>query len=961
MGAGEPFDIVHFDGHGLVVDDHLPAAPTARKAYIVFEDPSTANGRLVSGDEFAALLAETGPAVVVLNACRSAYVGIPDRQVEAGLNTPAKSFSHDLVANGARIVVAMNYNAYVVSAVRFMAEFYRQLANGRSVIAAVSLARKDMATVTGWAEGISSFAVEDWIVPVIFQSGDDMAIAGTGSLSTQAPVSNFAFTSFSPLPPEPDLGFVGADGSLLAIDRAFDDHRVTLVHGLAGAGKTAISVEFARWYSITGGIDSTPLFTSFEGKKTLDAVLADIEPMLARRAGAEWVHMTTAQRAELAPKLLAGQSIFWIWDNIETWNGLQQHEQAALVAFLRSAAAGGVKFLLTARGSELAVLGHLPVRLEVTPLSISDSAEFARRLASRHGAQTIDRSALGPLLVYCEGNPLTLGVALANLLDKYQNPAPEQVEAFVRELQAGQSALDDLNIDDRSRSLTASLHVGFAALNHATLRRLALLYLFHRYANVNVLFGMFRGTQDGVLSDLAYDRNWTLREFAEDTPITLDRILHRAAEVGLLRRPKAQHYWLHPALHLHLGKYFRRFFPRDSGFQRAARAFAESLGALSILFTLAHSHGRQEQVLTALSDEEDNLRHAFALSRQFGWLQATTGLIHGLFTLYWNTGRRLEWAQLITEVLPDFVDDRGQARPGTERWWTFMMDQAVRVEMWRRDWQKAEQLARIVLAEEEKLAEPLAWIPPEALSLPQNKQLQSFAISLARLADILRERDDPECLGLDERALDVYTHIDDRLGMSIRLFNLGHVYKNVPALRDLDKSEESYRRALDLYPEYDRVSRRQCVAQLGSVRLQRVKDEIETLKRPDVITNYLNTAIEYYEWVLGDTPPDDILGLADVHNQLGIAYQYDADEQNTAFDHFRQATEYSDLAGESYQAASSRNNAVLSLERLDRIDEAIVFAREALATFEALDPDSPLATHLRRLVSKLERKRKSNS
>jgi hypothetical protein len=61
----------------------------------------------------------------------------------------------------------------------------------------------------------------------------------------------------------------------------------------------------------------------------------------------------------------------------------------------------------------------------------------------------------------------------------------------------------------------------------------------------------------------------------------LDRILLRAAEVGLLKRPAAQHFWIHPALHLHLKKYFRRFFPKRSGFERAARAFAESVFAAS--------------------------------------------------------------------------------------------------------------------------------------------------------------------------------------------------------------------------------------------------------------------------------------------------------------------------------------------------------------------------------------------
>lgn len=190
--------------------------------------------------------------------------------------------------------------------------------------------------------------------------------------------------------------------------------------------------------------------------------------------------------------------------------------------------------------------------------------------------------------------------------------------------------------------------------------------------------------------------------------------------------------------------------------------------------------------------------------------------------------------------------------------------------------------------------------------------------------------------------------------MSIRAFNLGHVFKNVSALRDLDQSERWYRYALELYPENDTLSRRQCLAQLASVELQRVNDEMETSARREVVSGYLDTAISGFEWVLANTSPDDILGLAQIHNQLGVAYQYDADEQETAFEHFRLAIEYFDGAAESYEAASSRNNAVLSLERLNRLEEAIVLAAEALRIFEVLDPDSFLTNHVRGVLLRLE-------
>src|SRR5262249_38248527 len=144
-------------------------------------------------------------------------------------------------------------------------------------------------------------------------------------------------------------------------------------------------------------------------------------------------------------------------------------------------------------------------------------------------------------------------------------------------------------------------------------------------------------------------------------------------------------------------------------------------------------------------------------------------------------------------------------------------------------------------------------------------------------------------------------HIDDRAGVSIRLFNLGHVFKNIPQLRDLSKARTYYEAAYESYPEHDEVSRVQCIAQLGSVALQHLKDELGGKNRPEVLSEYLDSAIESYEAVLRRTRADDILGLAHVHNQLGVAYQYLEDEQEAAFEHFRVAIESFDRAGESYE------------------------------------------------------------
>ena len=94
--AGEPYHVVHFDGHGAWLDAPAaggealagefnrnlfslvsPPRPGAH-GFLVFEDPGTAGRQqqLVDGPALGALLADAGVAVLVLNACRSAHADL---------------------------------------------------------------------------------------------------------------------------------------------------------------------------------------------------------------------------------------------------------------------------------------------------------------------------------------------------------------------------------------------------------------------------------------------------------------------------------------------------------------------------------------------------------------------------------------------------------------------------------------------------------------------------------------------------------------------------------------------------------------------------------------------------------------------------------------------------------------------------------------------------------------------
>ena len=497
---------------------------------------------------------------------------------------------------------------------------------------------------------------------------------------------------------------------------------------------------------------------------------------------------------------------------------------------------------------------------------------------------------------------------------------------------------------------------GFESVfSNLSLQRLALLHLFRTYINTWVLFLMgHRPDVESLGMAPDYDLNWTLGELTSQSQEALESLLHKMAQLGLLTRTKANHYWMHPAIQMHLRSYFSRFYPDDQKADRARRAFAESIGIFGIQFTVGYGHGIRDKTIEALADEEDNFIHGLELSREGGWRQAEIGVLHGLFTLYEHTGRLDEWTELFEEVIPDFLDENAQPRQETEIWWVFIMDHRQRIAYRGKDMATAEKLARAIVAVEGARCADFKDQDSERLSYSQRASLRSLAIATGRLADVLRDQDNPECAALNEEALNLYKSAGDRLGISIRSFNLGHVYKNVPRLRDLDKAAQYYQEAYESYPEFDNLGRAQCLGQLGAISLERFKQCLAVEGEDDLLLKHFSDAVNYYETALEMEPADAVSNRGTSHNQLGIAYKYLIPEQERAFEHFRMAAQYFAASGEVFENAGARLNAAQVLEGLGRFDEAREYAREALALFEPLARARSMAEFTDRLISRLD-------
>ncbi|HEY2290579.1 MAG TPA: CHAT domain-containing protein [Thermoanaerobaculia bacterium] len=587
---GQPYHVVHFDGHGTYMEIKKPGSLGAgKRGYLWFENPALhGNGERVDGTSLGQLLSATGVPVLVLNACRSAHTEPAAEPGAAdGSHSQIQAFgslAQEVMDAGVAGVVAMRYNVYVVTAAQLMAELYASLVRGTKLGEAVTLARKNLADNPLREVIYAPLPLQDWMVPVVYEAAPLKLFPkekDDGSLQIHVAAGAAATASGSldsDLPPPPDAGFYGRDETLLALDRAFDRDSIVLLHAYAGSGKTTTAAEFARWYSLTGGVDGPVLFTTFERYLPLPRVLDRIGQVFGpalEQSGIHWLALDDAARREVALQVLAQVPVLWIWDNVEPVTGFpartesvwSPEEQKDLLGFLRALRGTRAKLLLTSRRDERSWLEDLPTHIEVPPMRMTESLQLVRALAAKLGRRLTDIEDWRPLLAFAQGNPMTLTIVARQAL-RERLKTREQIETFVTRLRSGEASFPDEAGDERSRSLSASLAYGFKqAFDEEERKKLALLHLFQGFVDVDVL---------RIMGDP--EAPWCLPEVRGLTREEGIALLDRTAEVGLLAALGDGSYSIHPALPW----FFKNLFERcDSAENLAAvRAFVEAMGEL---------------------------------------------------------------------------------------------------------------------------------------------------------------------------------------------------------------------------------------------------------------------------------------------------------------------------------------------------------------------------------------------
>ncbi|MEK8021900.1 MAG: tetratricopeptide repeat protein, partial [Candidatus Parabeggiatoa sp.] len=387
-------------------------------------------------------------------------------------------------------------------------------------------------------------------------------------------------------------------------------------------------------------------------------------------------------------------------------------------------------------------------------------------------------------------------------------------------------------------------------------------------------------------------------------------------------------YSIHPALPW----YFKQLF--DSSFEKtqaATRGFVEAMGELGNYYAAQYAGGNRD-IIGILTAEEANLLYARRLERTYGWWHRITSTMQGLRELYAHTGRRAEWASLVEEIVPDFVDTAtDKPLAGREEKWSLVTEYRVRLAEENRQWAEAERLQKVCVEWDRQNAAPFLGNP----SVGEGRNvIRTLATSLHQLGQIQRECQQADCVKTYEESLNLTEQIGDQAEVATCAFNLGHAYMQLSILRNLEQALHWYQRSFELRSEDDRVGRGRSLAQLGLVANERFEEARTANQSKEILLQHINEAVKYCQDALKLLPNNAVNDLAVTHNQFGVIY-YNVGDLEQALSHYREAIRYFEMAGDIYHAGVTRYNVALALQDANRFPDALEYARAALRNFQS--------------------------
>ena len=909
---GEPFHVVHFDGHGVMpgrsasggVAGQRPAMMTSPgEGVLAFEKPGGGSDH-AGASKVAAALAEGKVPVVVLNACQSGAVG---KELEASVATA-------LLKAGCAAVVAMAYSVYAVAAAEFMAAFYESLFAGASLGQAVTAGRGRLFEHQERPSPKGDMPLADWLVPVHYMRKEVRFPQARTTRPAAAPsldvalnqIRNAASAPAAAADPLAAVGaFVSRDDLFFRLESAARLQHVVVLSGPGGTGKSELAKGFARWWRDTGGVDDPRLVSwhSFEpglASFGLDGVITGLGLPLF---GAGFALLDPAERLAQVKQLLSQARALLVWDNFETVREmpdptgatppLDETGCAALknfLAWVRDNSRSAV--IITSRTQEV-WLGQVR-RITVSGLNPAEAAQYAGHLLAPYPAAQARRGrrSFGELLDWLDGHPLAMRLTLPRL----DTTNPGDLLAGLR----GTTALPaegDLG-GDRTTSLPASITYSYAHLSVQTRRLLPAVCLFQGVADEDVL--MLFSEVEGIPARFA---GASKQEWAA--------VLEDAARVGLLTGLGGGMYRIHPALPGYLAAGWYAEDPVGYGPEQEACELAlctacatfsrwlteqiESENAASAYITI----GLQRRTLAAM------LGHA--LDRH-AWHNAS-GIVRALDS-FWDTRGFVQetsaWADRILAATEPGQTPAAMEGPAGSLWLYTTIHQAGRQ-------RRAGQLEQAGQTYQQALAY-LKQQPETTWTRSGIAVLYHHLGLAAQVRGRLDEADD-----WYRKSLTISEELGDRPGMALAYGQLGTTAKDRGRL---DEATDWYRKALNTFEELG--NRRHMATgyhQLGMTAQDRGQlDEADDWYRKSLTIRE----------ELGDRP-----GTALTYGQLGNTAQVRG-RLDEADDWYRKALTIFEELGDLPHMAGTYHQLGITAQDRGRLDEADDWHRKALTIFEEL-------------------------
>ncbi len=616
QGLGAPYHVVHFDGHG-VYDAKVGLGG------LCFEDPQDQH-LLVNRRHLTVYTTELGPLLrdyriplVFLDACQT-----------AAAEQASESVASELLKLGVASVVAMSHSVLVATAGIFVQAFYRALAEGKRVGAAMLAGQQQLHddSLRGHIFGVGELRLQDWFVPVLFQEQHDPQLfqAAAVSPASQARIQEALKNRMGKIiPDEPTPEFVGRSKDLLRLERLLlqpdSPDRYAILRGQGGEGKTALAVEFARWLVRSKQIQRAAFVsveTHTQAKALLDALGQQLLPSYSVAA-----YPDLDQAIQPVQRALLEQTTLVVIDNLESIllppylaastqtelnDDLKQELAAILAVCAQLNSVGHTRLLFTSREALPAPFDNPQQLIELQRLDREDAVKLIERLLNQDrisSAAHAQREAIEQLVDAVHGHARTLALLAPSLRSLGVTKTHAQLTALMADMHKKFPA-------DREHSLYASVALSLQRLSAESQNKVQVLGVFHGGVHLVVLQIMM---------------DWEPQE--------VEALAYELIATGLATANPFNYLSLNPAL----CPYLRAQCPTAQQAELTERWAAAMLGYVEYLAQQASKNVELAATLTLL--DLANFLALLAHIQQAGDAAATIDLTTTLYRLLHNLGK----------------------------------------------------------------------------------------------------------------------------------------------------------------------------------------------------------------------------------------------------------------------------------------------------------------------------------